>query len=191
MDINTVRTFKEIPLLSSLPEIEEADRTIARIQLELKDKERRRSDLIESQNARGLDLDEQAKTYLESGEFVSVRSGNTQAEIEALTGQVRILRRALEQARHDRERKRQEASRRLCAQLEPPYRALVLRLVEAVTAAVNLARDERAVVDGLRTAGYAHMLPVGAFPVLGFNLNDVSTFAGRWLADCRRAGLIK
>lgn len=141
--------------------------------------------------SRKADLEAQARNYLESKELPATVIGPSSPELEKLHLERRIARKAEELAARDLDKVRETISREVSREQESRNRERTQAIALLVRQLVQAAKDYRDFRDEFDAAGLACLLPVGAFPFLGFSTEPGSGIAATFLAEASRAGLIR
>ena len=187
---------QEVTRLDSDPRYEAARDKLMGIRLKLREIEgainQSNMRLGAGSAARKAELEAQARSYLEAGQVPSVSIGPSSPELERLHLERRIARRAEELAAKDLEKICDVISREVSHEQESRNRELTQAIAMHVRQLVEAAKAYKSFQEEFRDAGLACLLPVGAFPFLGFSTEmNGGGIAASWLAQVERDGLIR
>ena len=184
--------FANVKPASEHPPIKGIREKIVKVQLEKQAVEKEIAGrLARISTPRRVSLDDEARAFLENGAISDVQVAPDQ-KLEELYKRRRTINRAIEILQRDLGLELDRYSREECLRVEPKYRERAQAIADAVELLVEAAVAERDFRDELVEKGISVYLPPAAFPFLGFSLDQPDKgFAARWLADVRKAGLVR
>lgn len=135
-------------------------------------------------------LDDRARTLLDDDVVPrAVDDTKLRRDLEAVTDEIRVVRRAVELQRETVAREGDRVSREICARLAPAHRALVQQIGKHLTGLVDALRAEHEFREALIVGGVSFASTLRAMPLPHVWRPDEEGDAARWLKDAREHGL--